>query len=108
MPKIVYKSLKDQTETEVAVADGWTVMEGAIQNDVDGILAECGGGCACATCHVYVEESYLDKIAPLSDVEADMLECVASDRKNNSRLACQITVTEALEGLVIEIPEAQV
>ena len=108
MPKIVYKSLKDQTETEVAVADGWTVMEGAIQNDVDGILAECGGGCACATCHVYVEESYLDKIAPLSDVEADMLECVASERKTNSRLACQIKVTEGLEGLVIEIPEAQV
>ena len=108
MPKIVYKSLEHQTETEVTVADGWTVMEGAIQNDVDGILAECGGGCACATCHVYVEGSYLDKIGPLSDVEADMLECVASERKNNSRLACQIKVTEALEGLVIEIPEAQV
>ena len=108
MPKIVYKSLEDQTETEVAVADGWTVMEGAIQNDVDGILAECGGGCACATCHIYVEESYLDKIPPVSDVESDMLECVASERKNNSRLACQIKVTEALEGLVIEIPEAQV
>ena len=108
MPKIVYKNLENQRETEVEVADGWTVMEGAIQNDVDGILAECGGGCACATCHVYVKESYLDKITPLSDVEADMLECVASDRKNNSRLACQIKVTEALEGLVIEIPEAQV
>ena len=108
MPKIVYKSLENQTETEVVVADGWTVMEGAIQNDVDGILAECGGGCACATCHVYVGESFLDKITPVSDVEADMLECVASERKNNSRLACQIKVTEALEGLVIEIPEAQV
>ena len=108
MPKIVYKNLENQTETEVVVADGWTVMEGAIQNDVDGILAECGGGCACATCHVYVGESYLDKITPVSDVEADMLECVASDRKTNSRLACQIKVTEGLEGLVIEIPEAQV
>ena len=108
MPKIVYKNLENQTETEVVVADGWTVMEGAIQNDVDGILAECGGGCACATCHVYVGESYLDKITPVSDVEADMLECVASERKTNSRLACQIKVTEGLEGLVIEIPEAQV
>ena len=108
MPKIVYKSLENQTETEVVVADGWTVMEGAIQNDVDGILAECGGGCACATCHVYVGESFLDKITPVSDVEADMLECVASERKTNSRLACQIKVTEGLEGLVIEIPEAQV
>ena len=108
MPKIVYKNLENQTETEVVVADGWTVMEGAIQNDVGGILAECGGGCACATCHVYVEESYLDQITPVSDVEADMLECVASERKNNSRLACQIKVTEGLEGLVIEIPEAQV
>ena len=108
MPKIVYRNLQNNAETEVVVADGWTVMEGAIQNDVEGILAECGGGCACATCHVYVEESFLDKISPVSDVEADMLECVASERKTNSRLACQIKVTEGLEGLVIEIPEAQV
>ena len=108
MPKVVFKNLQNNAETEVVVGDGWTVMEGAIQNDVEGILAECGGGCACATCHVYVEESYLDKINPVSDVEADMLECVACERKDNSRLACQIKVTEGLEGLIIEIPEAQI
>ena len=83
-------------------------MEGAIQNDVEGILAECGGGCACATCHVYVDEGFLEKIAPISDVEADMLECVASERKDNSRLACQIKITDQLEGLIVEIPEEQI
>ena len=107
MPKINYKDNQGNCKT-IEVENGLTVMEGAIQNDVDGILAECGGGCACATCHVYVGESFLDKITPVSDVEADMLECVASERKTNSRLACQIKVTEGLEGLVIEIPEAQV
>ncbi len=108
MPKIIYKTLGNGEEIEIEVSDGWTVMEGAIQNDIEGILAECGGGCACATCHVYVEEGFVDKINPISDVEADMLECVASDRKENSRLACQIKVTENLEGLRIEIPEVQI
>ena len=82
-------------------------MEGAIQNDIEGILAECGGGCACATCHVYVDKEFLDKIAPISDVEADMLECVASERKENSRLSCQIKVAQHVDGLTIEIPDVQ-
>ena len=107
MPKIIYKNQGNQEVREIEVPDGWTVMEGAIQNNIDGILAECGGGCACATCHVYVDEGFLEKISPISDVEADMLECVASERKNNSRLACQVKVTASLERMVIEIPEVQ-
>ncbi len=108
MPKVKYKQQGREDYNEVDVPDGWTVMEGAIQNDVEGILAECGGGCACATCHVYVAERFLEKITPISDVEADMLECVASERKDNSRLACQIKITEQLEGLIVEIPEVQI
>ena len=108
MAKVKYKRKGMEDFTVIDVPEGWTVMEGAIQNDVEGILAECGGGCACATCHVYIAEEFLEKITPVSDVEADMLECVASERKDNSRLACQIKITEVLEGLVVEIPEQQI
>ena len=105
MPKVKFKKGEDDREIEIPV--GWTVMEGAVQNDIDGILAECGGGCACATCHVYVDNEYLQLTTPMSDVEADMLECVAAERKDNSRLSCQIRMSEQLEGIMIEIPETQ-
>ena len=93
--------------TSVNLPDGWSLMQGATANGVDGILGECGGSCACATCHCYVAEDFLAKVLPASDTELAMLENVASERRPNSRLACQIKATAALEGLVIHLPEMQ-
>ena len=93
--------------TSVNLPDGWSLMQGATANGVDGILGECGGSCACATCHCYVAEDFLAKVLPASDTELAMLDNVASERRPNSRLACQIKATAALEGLVIHLPEMQ-
>ncbi|HYD68911.1 2Fe-2S iron-sulfur cluster-binding protein [Azospirillum sp.] len=91
----------------VDIPEGWTVMQGAVRNGVEGIEAECGGSCACATCHCYVEEEFLDRLAPPSQTEEEMLDSTASERLPNSRLSCQIKVTAALDGLVVRLPEAQ-
>ncbi|MBX9777534.1 MAG: 2Fe-2S iron-sulfur cluster binding domain-containing protein [Xanthobacteraceae bacterium] len=85
---------------------GSTVMETAIKNNVPGIEAECGGACACATCHVYVDEAWTEKVGGPSPMEEDMLD-FGYDVKPNSRLSCQIKVTNELEGLVLRIPERQ-
>ncbi len=85
---------------------GSTVMETAIKHGVPGIEAECGGACACATCHVYVDEAWREKVGPPSPMEEDMLD-FGYDVRANSRLSCQIKVTEALEGLVVVTPERQ-
>ena len=85
---------------------GSTVMETAIKNGVPGIEAECGGACACSTCHVYVDEAWREKAGEVSPMEEDMLD-FAFDVKPNSRLSCQIKVTEALDGLVVTTPERQ-
>jgi len=106
MPKITYRQA-DGREDVVDVPDGWSLMEAAIQNDIAGIVAECGGGCACATCHVYVDEADLARLPPVGSMEGDMLECTAAERRPNSRLSCQIRVSAALDGLRVDIPERQ-
>ena len=92
--------------TEVDVTNGDTVMEGATANGIDGIVAECGGGCSCATCHCYVDDAWLDRVGPAGSAEQDMLECV-SEPKANSRLSCQIHVSDELDGLIVYLPESQ-
>ena len=91
---------------EVDVQNGLTVMEGAVQNDVPDIDADCGGGMACATCHVYVNEDWIDKLPGKEDGEEDMLD-MAFEPKSNSRLSCQITVSDELDGLIVNIPTKQ-
>ncbi len=96
----------DGTPYEVEAAPGSTVMENAVRNDVPGIDAECGGACACATCHVYVDAAWADAVGPAEPMEEDMLD-FAFDVKPNSRLSCQIRMTPELDGLVVRIPERQ-
>jgi 2Fe-2S ferredoxin len=105
MPKIKYIEHNGK-EHEVDVPTGWSVMEGAVKNLIPGIDADCGGACACATCHVYVQEPWLDKLAPKSDMEETMLD-FAQELEPNSRLSCQIKVTPELEGLVVKTPKSQ-
>jgi 2Fe-2S ferredoxin len=96
----------DGNEHPVKVSTGGTVMQAAVKNGVPGIDADCGGSCSCATCHVYIKEEWLDKVGQASPTEEAMLS-LSSDRKDNSRLSCQIPVTEALDGLVVTTPEFQ-
>lgn len=91
---------------EVEVASGDSIMRGAVDNMIDAILAECGGACACATCHCYVDEAWVDKVPAPSDVEKDLLEAVM-DPKDNSRLSCQVIVTDDMEGFTVHLPESQ-
>ena len=90
----------------VDVPNGLTVMEGAIKNKIPGIDADCGGACACATCHVYLDENWVEKVSPKEDAEEDMLD-FAFDVKPTSRLSCQLIVTDELEGLTVNLPEKQ-
>lgn len=106
MPHITYIEASGQTTT-VALPEGWSLMQGATANGIDGILGECGGSCACATCHCYVEESRLGELPPPSENELAMLENVAAERRPGSRLACQIKATAALEGLIVTLPDVQ-
>ena len=96
----------DGTRFEIAAAEGSTVMENAVRNSVPGIEAECGGACACATCHVYVDEAWTAKAGAPSAMEEDMLD-FAVDVQPNSRLSCQFKVTSDLDGLVVRVPERQ-
>ena len=105
MPKITFIT-SDAKPYEVDVQNGLTVMEGAVQNDVPGIDADCGGGMACATCHVYVNDDWTDKLPAKEDGEEDMLD-MAFEPKSNSRLSCQITVSDELDGLIVNIPTKQ-
>lgn len=97
----------DGTENELDVQEGWSLMQAAVSNGIDGIEAECGGSCCCATCHCYVDEAYMDKLETPSDNELGMLEETVAERKDNSRLACQIKTTEALDGMKVYLPEVQ-
>jgi 2Fe-2S ferredoxin len=106
MPKITYIDT-DDTERTVEAEVGATVMETAVNNDVPGILATCGGSCSCATCHVYVDEEWFERLGPLSLEELDMLD-TAHDLEPNSRLSCQILVTEEIDGLVVRTPPRQI
>jgi 2Fe-2S ferredoxin len=101
MPTIIYHDVNGERHV-LDVSLGSTVMEGAIDNDVPGIVAECGGACACATCHSYVDEKWLDMMPEMDDMEDAMLDS-ALDRRDNSRLTCQIEVTEGLDGLEIVV-----
>ena len=105
MPKITYNTHDKQTHT-IDVQNGLTVMEGAVQNDIPGIDADCGGGMACATCHVYVKEEWLDKLPKKEDGEEDMLD-MAHEPNKFSRLSCQVIVSDELDGLVVSIPSKQ-
>lgn len=107
MAKVTYISFDGESKT-VEIEDGESVMRGAMENGIDGIVAECGGGLACATCHCYVDEAWADKAGtPTSQDERDMLEMTAAEIKPTSRLSCQIEVSGDLDGLVVHLPEAQ-
>ena len=105
MTKIIYITHENKSHT-IDVQNGLTVMEGAVQNDVPGIDADCGWGMACATCHVYVKEEWFDKLPEKENGEEDMLD-MAFEPKKNSRLSCQLTVSDELDGLVVSIPSKQ-
>jgi ferredoxin, 2Fe-2S len=105
MPKITYVEHDGTTKT-VEAENGATVMEVALKNDVGGIVAECGGSCTCATCLVHVDEAWIDKVGTRSEEEEDQLD-FAFDVRPNSRLSCQITVTDALDGLIVHTPSYQ-
>jgi 2Fe-2S ferredoxin len=105
MAKIKYVEHNGK-EHVVDVKNGLSVMEGAVKNMIPGIDADCGGACACATCHVYVDEAYLAKLDPMQEMEKTMLD-FAEKVKSNSRLSCQIKVSDSLDGLTVSMPESQ-
>ncbi|WP_137391996.1 2Fe-2S iron-sulfur cluster-binding protein [Rhodoligotrophos defluvii] len=105
MPKITF--IESNGTTHIVDAEpGMTLMETAVRNMVPGIDADCGGACACATCHVYVDPEWFDKLGTRNEMEEDMLD-FAFDVRENSRLSCQVKVTDAFDGLVVRIPEKQ-
>ena len=105
MPKITYIEFTGKSHT-IDIPKGLSVMEGAVQNTIPGIDADCGGACACATCHVYVNEEWLNKLPEKTSTEQDMLD-MAFEPNNQSRLSCQILVNEDLDGLVVKMPSKQ-
>lgn len=105
MPTITYID-HDGTERPIEAKNGETVMETAIKNSVPGIDADCGGACACATCHVYVDDAFMAKVGEPEDMEQSMLD-FAENVQENSRLSCQITVSDELDGLKVTTPESQ-
>ncbi len=107
MPKITYIEHTGKEHT-IDVPTGLSVMEGARDNNVPGIEADCGGACACSTCHVYVDEAWVDKLPPKDDMEADMLDFAWQPDERRSRLTCQVKVTDDMDGLVVHLPEKQI
>ena len=105
MPRITYKDFQGNSKS-IEVETGLSVMEGAIQNEIPGIDADCGGSMACATCHVYVNDDWFNKIPKPEDSEVDMID-MAYEPKKNSRLSCQIIVSDDLDGLEVTTPEKQ-
>ena len=105
MAKIKYIEHNGKSHT-IDVANGLSVMEGAVQNNIPGIDADCGGSMACATCHVYVKEEWFDKLPKKEDGEEDMID-MAYEPNKYSRLSCQLTVSDKLEGLTVKLPEKQ-
>ena len=95
-------------EQVVDVANGMTVLEGARDNNIPGIEADCGGACACSTCHVYVDASWVEKLPAKDDMEVDMLDFAFEPDETRSRLTCQLKVTDTLEGLIVQMPEKQI
>ena len=105
MPKITYIEHNEKSHV-IDVPNGLSVMEGAVQNNIPGIDADCGGSCACATCHVYVDEKWFNKLPSKENAEEDMLD-MAFEPNNFSRLSCQLTVSDELDGLVVKMPSKQ-
>ncbi|MBV9467273.1 MAG: 2Fe-2S iron-sulfur cluster binding domain-containing protein [Solirubrobacterales bacterium] len=106
MPKVIYQS-PDGALTEIDAPVGATVRNLALANGVDGIVGECGGELMCASCHVYVDEQFLERLPPVQEEEDEMLESTACERLSNSRLSCQIKMTDELDGLLVRLPEEQ-
>ncbi|MEC4017547.1 2Fe-2S iron-sulfur cluster-binding protein [Streptomyces sp. H27-D2] len=107
MPKITYVSAAQAVQT-IDVPVGTSVMRGAVSNDIDGIVARCGGNAQCATCHVFVDPTNVDQLEPIRPNEEEMLEFTACTREEHSRLSCQLEVTEALDGLTVHLPDRQI
>lgn len=106
MPKVTYIECGTEKEHTVEIATGMSIMEGALKYAVPGLEGDCGGACACATCHVYVDEAWVEKTGPRDELEADMLD-FAFDVTDQSRLGCQIKMTDDLDGLIIRMPARQ-
>jgi ferredoxin, 2Fe-2S len=106
VPKVIFVAL-DGSRRTIDAAVGDSVMATAVKNGVPGIVGECGGNLSCATCHVYVDGEFAALVGPPGDLEDDMLDLGASDRRTNSRLSCQIKLTDALDGVTVEVPEEQ-
>jgi ferredoxin, 2Fe-2S len=106
VPAVTYVS-SDGERDEVELAAGTTVKDGALENGVEGIVAECGGNAMCATCHVYIDEGWIEKLPERSDVENEMLDSTACERTETSRLSCQIRMSDEIDGLVVHLPEEQ-
>jgi 2Fe-2S ferredoxin len=106
MPNVTYISHTGETTT-IDVPVGTTDMENAVKNGIEGIVAECGGAMLCATCHVYVDPAFVDKLDPLGEEQDEMLGGTAAERKPNSRLSCQIRMKPELEGLIVRMPDRQ-
>ena len=107
MPKVTYLQ-HDGTESTIELSIGSSLMQGAMLENIEGIEAECGGCCMCATCHVYVQEPHLAKLPEPEDIELEMLEETAAERRENSRLSCQLMMSEELDGVVLQLPETQI
>ena len=107
MAKITYIEFGG-TEHVVEVSNGLTVMEGARDNNIPGIEADCGGACACSTCHVYIHPDWIEKLPARDDMETDMLDFAYEPDETRSRLTCQLKVTDVLEGLIVQMPEKQI
>lgn len=103
VPKVTYIT-PDGEHIEVELENGYSVMEGAINNNIEGIVAECGGACACATCHSYIDENWLDRLPEMDDMEDSMLDA-AYERRDNSRLTCQIEMSDDLDGLIVVVAD---
>jgi ferredoxin, 2Fe-2S len=106
MPKVTYIAYTGESNT-IDVPIGTSVMEGAVKNGIDGIVAECGGACMCATCHVYVDDAWVGRLDPIGEEQGEMLGVTAAERKPNSRLSCQIAMRPEFDGLVVRMPERQ-
>lgn len=106
MPSVIYIHANGRSET-VEARDGDSAMITAMQSGVDGIVGECGGGLVCATCHVYVDDCWMERVGIAAAHEDEMLEGVAAERRPNSRLSCQIKINESLDGLVLRLPDRQ-
>ena len=104
MPKITFKDTNNVTIKTVDAKIGWSLMEIAIENQIPGIYGECGGGCSCATCHIYVEPDKTDKMPVISEIEEETLEFVDNKVDGLSRLSCQIEITEAFDGMSFQVP----